>query len=167
MMEQTTQSSGTSAEQQAWLGSAATPPKPEAQKRRPLDRTRKGVRFVLAVDAWKRTGAVLRHRASFPLLRRVLVNERRSIVSSEDLKVYPSEVLRKSCLNHLIVIWLMWPVLLWAMIGFIRGIAYYVRFDTLTPWVGYSLPLAVYAAGRIFISNRSRKAQLHELEARK
>ncbi|ERW61290.1 hypothetical protein Q024_06337 [Pseudomonas aeruginosa BWHPSA011] len=79
---------------------------------------------------------------------------------------YPTEVLEKSCRNHKLVMYMMTPLLLWSLIGLIRGVAYLIRFNTFTPWVGYSAPLAIFAAGRMYLSYQSRKAQMRELQAR-
>lgn len=165
-MEQTGKHAGDGAEQ--WLADRPAASKSEGDGHRPvLGRTRKTVRFILAVDAWKKTGSNLAHRASFPLLRRVLRNEKHSIVTSEELMAYPTEVLEKSCRNHKLVMIMMMPLLLWSLIGIIRGVAYLVRFDTFTPWIGYSVPLAIFASGRLFLSYQSRKAQNRELAARR
>lgn len=135
---------------------------------RPFHRTRKVVRFLSAVDHWKRRGGDLKHRASFPLLRKVLRAEWQASRQFPALDQYTREEVKRSVFFHRFLIVLMLPVTLWALICTVKGLTVLVRFDYWHVWLLFGVPLLVYSCARIFLSCKSIRAQtayLAELDA--
>lgn len=126
---------------------------------RPFHRTRKVVRFLSAVDHWKRRGGDLKHRASFPLLRKVLRDEWQASRQFPALAQFTSDELERSIFLHRLLIVLMVPVALWALICTVKGVTVLVRFDYWHVWLLFGVPLLVYSCARIFLSWKSFKAQ--------
>lgn len=132
---------------------------------RPFNRTRKVVRFLSAIDHWKRRGADLKHRASFPLLRKVLRDEWRASREFPALAQYTLEELERSVFFHRFLILLMVPVALWALICTVKGLTVLVRFDYWHVWLLFGVPLLVYSCARIFLSYQSIRSQTLYLAA--
>ncbi|ENA26982.1 hypothetical protein HMPREF1487_09461 [Pseudomonas sp. HPB0071] len=128
----------------------AEPETKATEEKRLFDKTRKTFRFLLAIDAWKRQGQILAHRASFPLLRRVLAVERKNSRAIFQLDSIPINLLEKSKVGHLIIMAFMGPAFIWALITLTKGIAalvrYHVPFNT---WLFYGVPLAIYTGFRL------------------
>lgn len=131
-----------------------------------LRRTRKVIRFMLAIDAWKRSGKNLGHRMSFPLLRQVFRNERKAMAESPSLAEFATESLQKSAVMHGIIFVAMTPVACWSLFCVIRGLAAWFRFGIFTNWMALGPPLLIYSAVRAFVSYKSRQAQLNEVNGR-
>ncbi|CAM5368872.1 hypothetical protein SSTU70S_05726 [Stutzerimonas stutzeri] len=140
---------------------------PNTSKPRRFDRTRKAVRFVAAVDAWKRQFSILRHRLSFPLLRRVIQTERQRLREQVTLKNISIQDLERSKLGHGFLIVVMGACLLWAALNVIKGTAALVRFDVyMNTWLITGVPLAIFAGVRLRMSLLSYKLFSEELSRR-
>ena len=136
-------------------------------KRRRFDRTRKGVRWVLAVDAWKRQFGHLKHRASFPLLRQVVRGEIRQARAIIALEAIPTEVLERSLLSHFFILIFAVPAALWAAYMTTKGLAAGIRFDMwFNGWLLQGVPVLIFCAMKVLTSNQSRQLIQRELAMR-
>ena len=142
---------------------ATNPHEQEGGGNRKFHKTRKATRFILAVDAWKRGGAILLHRSSFPLMRQVISSEKRGIQTASQLQLYTAEVLARSVMIHSYLIVVMLPLMAWSFLVTVKGFAAYIRFEELTTWIFYGPVLLIFTGSRIFLSVVSRTAQSKEI----
>lgn len=141
--------------------SGGAPPAQDSATPRRFDKTRKVLYWLSAVETWKRSARNVRHRASFPMLRALIHRERESVASP--LEGYPSHQLEKSRLIHTILLVALSPMLLWSLVTLIKGVVVLIRFQSITTWLLYSVPLSIYLAVKLFVSYRSREAIGSEL----
>ncbi|TBU77184.1 hypothetical protein [Phytopseudomonas daroniae] len=127
----------------------------QAQPKR-FVKTRKIFRLIAGAEAWKRQGAILRHRLSAPLLRHVWQQERSRLSETVMLDTISMQDLERSKLSHGFLIVLMGACLLWAALNIIKGTAALVRFDVyLNVWLFSGIPLAFFAMVRLRLSHLS------------
>lgn len=151
----------TASDQQAPKQEALNEKGPEEPKKR------KPVRFILGVEAWKRQGQILKHRASFPLLRQVLRSEREQSESVVPLRKISTKVLQRSLLSHLFILAFTVPAALWAAYTMTKGLAAGIRFDTwFNAWLLQGIPLFIFCAMKSLTSNHSRGLIQAELASR-
>lgn len=132
-----------------------------------LQKTRKLARWMLAVDAWQRQIGHLKHRASFPLMRRVIRMERQQASNLILLADIPTSVLERSLLSHCLILLFVIPALLWASYTTIKGFSAAIRFDLwFNAWLLQGVPLLVFCGMKVLTSNKSRKLILAELALR-
>lgn len=132
-----------------------------------LKKTRKVARWVLAIDAWQRQIGHLKHRASFPLLRRVIRAEKQQSSNLIQLAEIPTSVLERSLLSHCLILLFVVPAFLWAAYTTIKGFSAGIRFDLwFNAWLLQGIPLLVFCGMKVLTSNKSRKLILAELAAR-
>ncbi|MCF6783408.1 hypothetical protein [Stutzerimonas stutzeri] len=128
---------------------------------------RKPISFLLGVEAWKRQGRILKHRASFPLLRQVIRSERKQSEKIIPLSQFNTEALQRSLLSHLFILAFTVPATLWAAYTLTKGLAAGIRFDTwFNPWLIQGVPLLIFCAIKSLTSNYSRKLIQAELVRR-
>ncbi|WP_326430285.1 hypothetical protein VQ574_21420 (plasmid) [Stutzerimonas frequens] len=136
-------------------------------KRKKLQKTRKVARLVLAVDAWKRQFGHMKHRASFPLLRRVVsteLSQARNLIQLSDIE---TRVLERSLLSHTLILLFVIPATLWSGYIMIKGLSAGIRFDVwLNAWLIQGIPMFVFFSMRTLISNKTRKLIIEELASR-
>lgn len=130
-------------------------------------RARKALRWVLAVEAWKKQFGHLKHRASFPLLRRVISIERQQATNFIQLAEIPTHVLERSQIGHIFILVVLTPTTLWAAYTLVKGVSAAVRFDVVfNEWLFQGIPLFIFAGMKCLTSNKTRKLFAAELEAR-
>jgi hypothetical protein len=103
--------------------SAAEPNRSEMPPAKLFPKTRKFVRFVSAADAWGRQISILKHRLTFPLLRRVLskeVERRSTIILWEEIS---DATLETSIKSHRFVACVMGPICFYSVILITQGLA--------------------------------------------
>ena len=125
----------------------------------------KSASIILATKTIKANLAASKERLSFPLLRRVIFQK----LSQEKFRPFQdveTEDLLSSAKNHLLMIFLMSPILLWSAIIFARGLGALVRFSEITTWLLYGALLVVICASHLFKSYISRRSALAELARR-
>lgn len=126
---------------------------------------KKSASIILATKTIKANLAASKERLSFPLLRRVIFQK----LSQEKFRPFQdveTEDLLSSAKNHLLMIFLMSPILLWSAIIFARGLGALVRFSEITTWLLYGALLVVICASHLFKSYISRRSALAELARR-
>lgn len=126
---------------------------------------RKSASTILATRTIRANIAAGKERLSFRLLRQVVQNK----LNQEKFKPFTdvdSEVLRRSARNHLMMILLMFPILLWSTIILARGLGALVRFSEITTWLLYGALLVVVCVSHLFKSYISRWNALAELARR-
>ncbi|MDU4254473.1 hypothetical protein [Pseudomonas sp.] len=132
-----------------------------------LKRTRKVVRWVLAIDAWKKQFGLMKHRARFPLLRRVIAIEREKRTNLIQLADVPTDVLEKSLISHCFILLFTVPAAGWAVYLLIKTLAAWIRFDVfLFQLAIQGIPLLAFALMKSLTSNKTRKLILSELRSR-
>ncbi|MBA1280239.1 hypothetical protein [Stutzerimonas stutzeri] len=147
------------ASEQDAAATSATNPK-EKQAFKPL-----GV--VLGVEAWKRQGRILKHRASFPLLRQVLRSEIKQAKNRIQLNEISSDVLQRSLLAHIFILTFTVPATIWAAYSMTKGLAAGIRFDVwFNGWLLQGVPVFIFCAMKALTSNHSRKLIRNELAQR-
>lgn len=126
---------------------------------------KKSASIILATKTIKANLAVSKERLSFPLLRRV-ISQKLDQEKFRPFKDVDTEDLQRSAKNHLLMIFLMFPVLLWAAIIFARGLGALVRFSEITTWLLYGVLLVVICVSHLIKSFISRRGALAELARR-
>lgn len=126
---------------------------------------RKSASIILARETIKANLVTGKERLSFRFLRRV-IHQKLSQEKFRSFAGVDQEVLQSSARNHLLMIFLMSPVLFWSAIIFARGLGALVRFSELTTWLLYGTLLVVISATHIFKSSISRRGALAELARR-
>lgn len=149
---------------------AHSPEQSEAKsnaKPRRFDKTRKTIGFVFAFNAWKRQASILKHRASFPLLRQVLRTELKQANRQIELSEITSEVLQRSLLSHIFILLFTVPATLWAAYTMTKGLSAGIRFDVwFNGWLLQGVPVFIFCAMKALTSNHSRKLIQGELVKR-
>jgi len=146
---------------------AATQNSEQVAPTKSFAKTRKVLWFLSAGDSWKRQGAILGNRASFPLLRRVIGHEltqNRKTVLVADLS---QQVLERSKIGHMIIMSVMTPALFWGLLTISKGLAAMIRFEVyFNPWLLTGIPLTIFAAAKLRTSYLSYKVITEDLRAR-
>lgn len=138
-----------------------------AKKAGLLAGVRKGFTVILAVESWKKQASILRKRASFPLLRRVISTERSLDSTIIPLADIPMEILERSKLGHAIIMAFMAPCLFWAILVTTKGIAALIKFDApFNGWLVGGAPMVIYSATKLITSNLSYKIFSREIGRR-
>ncbi len=127
---------------------------------------RSKIRFILAVDAWKKSASILANRASFPLLRRVITQERDASFGICPFSNVDSKTLIQSAKAHLFLLVAMTPLSLWSILVTTKGLAALIKFGSFTTWLFMGAPLVVMTGIKIYISYVSRRSILAELQKR-
>lgn len=136
-------------------------------EKKKIGRTRKTLRFLFAVDAWKRQAGHLKHRASFPLLRQVLRTELKQARTNIALASITDDVLQSSLLSHLFILVFTVPATLWAAYMTTKGFAAGIRFDFwFNGWLLQGVPVFIFCAMKALTSNHSRIIIQRELATR-
>ncbi|ALN21967.1 MULTISPECIES: hypothetical protein [Ectopseudomonas] len=133
------------------------------EKTRLLHKTRKTVRFIAAVDTWKRRADDVKYRASFPLLRAAFRKQKRDATLRLSYDDYSDEQLSYAASLHARTILLLSPLLLWVLITLSKGLGALFRFGEVTTWLLYSVPLVIFIACKLFVSVQSRRNINNEL----
>ncbi len=163
----TTDSTSAGQHHQAMPAQPADPAEKSNEPGHTESKRRKPIRFLLGMEAWKRQGRILKHRASFPLLRQVLRTERKQSEKVVQLEKINTEVLQRSLLSHLFILAFTVPGTLWAAYTMTKGLAAGIRFDTwFNAWLVQGVPLLVLCAMKTLTSNHSRKLIHSELAKR-
>lgn len=137
------------------------------QKQRRLEKTRKAFTFVLALNSWKRQAGILKHRASFPLLRQVMRTELTQARKNIELATIPTETLQRSLLSHCFILFFAVPATIWAAYMTTKGLAAGIRFDVwFNGWLLQGIPVFVFCAMKALTSNHSRQIINRELASR-
>lgn len=126
---------------------------------------KKSASIILATKTIKANLAASKERLSFPLLRRVIF-QKLSQEKFRPFKDVETEDLLSSAKNHLLMIFLMSPILLWSAIIFARGLGALVRFSEITTWLLYGALLVVICVSHLLKSFISRRGALAELARR-
>jgi hypothetical protein len=113
----------------------------------------------------KKNIAIVKHRASFPLLRRVLKNEL-STTKSKPTVIQHTEVSEadrdRSLFWHTIIIAVTAPALLWSIFILTKALAIGLKFNVWNPALNQglytSIPMIVFTASKLYVSWHSRKA---------
>lgn len=126
---------------------------------------KKSASIILATKTIKANLAASKERLSFPLLRRV-ISQKLDQEKFRPFKDVDTGDLQRSAKNHLLMIFLMFPILLWAAIIFARGLGALVRFSEFTTWLLYGALLIIISAAHILKSSTSRRNALAELARR-
>lgn len=113
----------------------------------------------------KKNMSIVKHRASFPLLRRVLSNELKISKSKPEIvdALTISEVdLDRSYFWHTIIIAITAPALIWSILILTKALAVGIKFDVWTPMLNQglytSVPMILFTASKLYVSWHSRKA---------
>lgn len=123
-------------------------------------RTRKSLRFVLAVDTWKRSLRYTAQQFTLPFARQVITSGLRQQKASirTDLWNLSNEVVARSLFWHRVMQWVFVPLFLWSLLVCTRGIAALLKLGELTPFLFYGVAGAFLLGCQIFISSKSAKA---------
>lgn len=124
--------------------------------------------FIVAVSGFKsikKNAAIIKHRASFPLLRRVLSNELKTtknapkIVAATDIS---EEDIDRSLFWHTIIVAITGPALIWSVFILTKALAIGFKFGVWTPTLNQglytSIPMIVFTASKLYVSWHSRLA---------
>ncbi len=116
-------------------------------------------------NSFKKNIAIIKNRASFPLLRRVLKNELKATkgtpktVSASDIS---EEDIDRSLFWHTIIVAITGPALIWSIFILTKALAIGLKFDVWTPTLNQglytSLPMIVFTASKLYVSWKSRIA---------
>lgn len=135
-----------------------------APKKIRLQRTRKVVSWLLAIDAWKRQAGHLKRRSSFPLLRKIIQTEKNQSQQSFHLSEIPTPVLERSLLSHCLVLLIVVPASAWAIYTTLKGLSAGLRFDIwFNAWLLQGIPLLIFCSMKVLTSNMSRALIQREL----
>ncbi|MFP6860638.1 hypothetical protein [Pseudomonas sp.] len=126
---------------------------------------KKSASIILATKTIKANLAASKERLSFPLLRRV-ISQKLAQEKFRPFKDVDTEDLHSSAKNHLLMIFLMFPILFWSTIIFARGLGALVRFSEFSTWLIYGALLVIISAVHLFKSSTSRRNALAELARR-
>ena len=133
------------------------------ETKRFLHKTRRTVRFIAAVDTWKRRAQDVQYRASFPLLRAAFRKQKRDATLRLSYEDYSDDELSYAATLHARTIFLLSPLLLWVLITLSKGLGALFRFGEVTTWLLYSVPLAIFICCKLFVSIQSRRDLNNEL----
>lgn len=126
---------------------------------------KKSASIIFATKTIKANLAAGKERLSFPLLRRV-ISQKLEQEKFRPFKDIDTGDLQRSAKNHLLMIFLMFPILFWAAIIFARGLGALVKFSEFTTWLLYGALLIIISATHILKSSTSRRNALAELARR-
>ncbi|MFJ7794585.1 hypothetical protein [Pseudomonas sp. NPDC096950] len=133
-------------------------------------RTKRFGRFLVWYVGWerlKKNAAIVRNRASMPLLRQVLKSARSGYTPTPaaDLE---TDVLARSVFGHGFILVVAIPALLWTLMNLGRGIALLVQYGRIgtNDYLLVSVPLTLYLGMRILISAKSLSVFRNELSSR-
>lgn len=129
---------------------------------------RKSAGFISAATGYKsikKNISILKFRASFPLLRRMIKNELKTSKSKPEIvdALEISDIDRdRSYFWHTIIIAVTAPALIWSIFILTKALAIGTRFDVWTPMLNQglytSVPMIIFTASKLYISWHSRKA---------
>lgn len=120
---------------------------------------------LIGINSIKRNTDIIKKRASFPLLRRVLKNELKAtrlapeIVQAEKLS---TEDIDRSLFWHTVIIAITIPALIWSIFILTNALAIGIKFDIWNPTMNQglytSIPIILFTASKLYVSWCSRKA---------
>lgn len=106
---------------------------------------------------------IIKHRASFPLLRRVLSNELSTAKSKPafiPLSDLSEEDRDRSYFWHTIIVAVTIPALIWTLLIMTKGLALGIKYDLWNPITNQglytSIPMTIFIVSKLYVSWRSR-----------
>lgn len=138
------------------------------QSRSGAEAIKKTIGFISVVSGYrsiKNNISILKHRASFPLLRRVLKNELKTSKNKPEL-IEAQEISQadrdRSLFWHTIIIAITVPALIWTILILTKALAIGIKFDVWTPSLNQglytSVPMIIFIVSKLYVSWHSRKA---------
>lgn len=116
------------------------------------------------IKSAKKNIEIIKHRGSFPLLRRVISNELKTTKSSPkfvDLSDLSEADRDRSLFWHTIIVAITLPALIWSIVIMTKGLAIGIKFDVWTPTLNQglytSIPMIIFTASKLYVSWNSRK----------
>lgn len=120
---------------------------------------------AIGLKSVRKNIGIIKHRASFPLFRRVLSNELKTskgqpkIINAQEV----SDVdIDRSYFWHTIIVAITAPALLWSIFILTKALAIGIKFDVWTPTLNQglytSIPMIIFTGSKLYVSWHSRKA---------